>query len=267
MSKISNATFMFLISSAISSFSVGAIEGSNDSDAYAPFYDKDGLTITAKHDQDRIDPIRWNLNKSLNPFASDDKKIAVYTPKEKNLQTKEVAVLRDPISHKVQAVRSEEIAYLNGNEKLKATSLWGSLVNTYDSVVNPKQVKMTVYRMPGSMVVIDNAGKAEAVSIEVCEELNKDLAQIQDCSAKLSKIGKIHAGKIINPADMKFLKELSDDPEKDAKSSVASEVPKMINSALNMCDTLYKYARKDSESPFSATATPAPAATGTTITK
>jgi hypothetical protein len=220
-----------------SAFSAGEakIKNFNMDEAY---YDNNGLTVIKKKNQELVDSTRWDLT------SDSDKHISVYTPKNKDDQTKEVAILRDSTNSEIRAVKTEEKAFMATNEKLQATGLWDSLKNTYDSVVNPGVKLITVYRMGSSIVALDNAGKAEAVNIEMCQSLKKDSKEIFECSKKLASIGKIKP--ILNPKDLQALRDLSDDPEKEVATSIGALVPKKIWEAYSMCEELERYSSTSS---------------------
>lgn len=203
------------------------------------FYDKNGLTIIKQKSQELVDSTRWDLSTNV------DKHISTYTPKNKDDQTKEVSILRDSSNSEIRAVKTEEKAYMAENEKLQATGLWDSLKNSFDSVVNPGVKDITVYRMGSSIVAIDNAGKAEAVNIEICQSLKKDSKEILECSKKLASLGKIK--NILNPKDLQSLRDLSDDPEKEVASSIGALVPKKIREAYSMCEDLERYTSSNTQ--------------------
>lgn len=220
------------------------------------FYDKNGLTIIKKKNQELVNSTLWDLK------SDSDKHISVYTPKNKDDQTQEVAILRDSSNSEIRAVKTEEKVLISTNEKLQATGLWDSLKNTYDSVVNPGVKLITVYRMGSSIVALDNAGKAEAVNIEMCQSLKKDSKEIFECSKKLASLGKMK--NILNPKDLQALRDLSDDPEKEVTTSIGALVPKKIWEAYSMCEELERYT--STSAPVAATPT-VPVATKENILK
>lgn len=203
-------------------------------------YNRNGLEIYEDgRTPDGVVTGEWNLKSNPNDG------ISIFTPSKKGHLLDEVKVLRNPKNGKVLAVSVEERVNGKANQQYQSDGIWGSLKNAYFSTVHPNQIGVTTYKLKNSMVVVDNAGKAEAVNKSICKDLLKNEKELKECASKIEKFTQTKP--IVSSEDLAALRKISDDDEKVVTSSISSIVPKRIREAYSMCEELATYVNLDAE--------------------